>query len=51
MIDPSKLTSVYDIFPFKNITRWQKIKLWFFADVPYFFDKVWYKLTSRWLLK
>lgn len=51
MIDPSKLTSALEGYPFNTLTRWQKFKLWFFADVPYFFDKVCYRLTGKWLLK
>jgi len=51
MKNPEKLPNAFDIFPFTNLTRWQKFKLWMFADVPYFFDKVYYKLTGKWLLK
>jgi len=46
-----KLKSVYKTYPFSNMSKWQKFKLWLKADVPYFFDKIWYRLTGKWLLK
>lgn len=51
MINPEKLKSALEGYPFKDMTKWQKFKLWLFADIPYFFDKICYKLTGKWLLK
>ena len=42
-----KLKSVYDCYPFTEMTKWDKFKLWLFADVPYFFMKLWWKVTKK----
>ncbi len=34
-----------------KLSRWEKIKLFFRSDIPYFCDKVYYKITGKWLLK
>ena len=36
---------------YHKLSRWQKIKLWFMADIPLFFDRWCYKITGKWLLK
>jgi len=47
----NKLKSVFKIYPFSELTKWQKFKIWIIADIPYFCDRIWYKLTGRFLLK
>ena len=42
-----ELKSPYEIYPFADMTQWQKFKLWLFADVPYFFMKIWWKITKK----
>lgn len=46
---PDELPSAWNWY--YKLSRWQKIKLFFIADIPYFCDKVYYKLTGKWLLK
>jgi len=42
-----ELKSPYEIYPFKNMTKWDKFKLWLRADVPYFFMNLWWKVTKK----
>jgi len=42
-----ELKSPYEIYPFKNMTKWDKLKLWLRADVPYFFMNLWWKVTKK----
>ena len=46
-----EMESPFEKYPFAGMTKWQRLKLWVRADVPYFFDRVWYRLTGKWLLK
>jgi len=42
-----ELKSPYEIYPFENMTKWDKFKLWLRADVPYFFMNLWWKVTKK----
>ena len=42
-----RLKSPYECYPFTEMTRWDKFKLWLRADVPYFFMDLWWKITKK----
>lgn len=42
-----ELKSPYECYPFIDITKWNKFKLFLMADIPYFFMKILWKITKK----
>lgn len=52
-LNPAELPSAWETLDKlkSELTTWQKIVCWFYADFLYWLDDLFYRITGKWLLK